>query len=148
MRNTGKGFFSVSATAGPAFNAPLAARGAATGDIDNDGDIDFVICQTDGSSVILRNNGTKNHWLGLSLVGAISNKNAFGAKVVVTDASNRKQYFEVQSGGSYISSNDTRLLVGLGNATSVKSVVITWPNGKTQMLENPAIDRYWTIKEK
>ncbi|HXG91945.1 MAG TPA: CRTAC1 family protein [Blastocatellia bacterium] len=148
MLNTGKGFVNASATAGPAFNAPIAARGCAVGDIDNDGDVDIVIGVMDGSPVVLRNNGTKNHWLGLQLVGTKSNRNGLGARVVVTDATGRKQIFDATSAGSYISSSDPRILVGLGAATAVRSVEVRWPSTRTQLIENLQVDRYHTITER
>jgi hypothetical protein len=147
MRNTGKAFISISPTAGQAFGVPLAARGAAVGDLDNDGQADIVIGVLDSAPVILRNNGTKNHWLGLSLVGAKSNRGAIGARVTVTDAAGRKRIYDVTTGGSYLSSGDPRALIGLGGAAAVRLVEIRWPSGRAQVIENPAIDRYHTIKE-
>jgi hypothetical protein len=146
MRNNGKGFINVSTSAG--LTMQLAARGAAFGDIDNDGDTDVVIAQTDGPPVILRNTGTKNHWLGLSLAGAKGNRQALGARVAVVDSSGSKQIFDVTTAGSYLSSNDPRVLVGLGNRAGVRSVEIRWPDGQTQVVNNPQIDRYVTINEK
>ncbi|MDT7603146.1 MAG: enediyne biosynthesis protein [Acidobacteriota bacterium] len=145
MRNTGKGFVNVSASAG--LTAPLAARGAAFGDLDNDGDTDVVIGQTDGPPVILRNNGTKNHWLGLVLAGAKGNRQALGARVKVTDAAGGRQIFDVSQAGSYLSSNDPRLLVGLSLRDSVRSVEVRWPDGRTQTVNNPPVDKYLTISE-
>lgn len=147
MRNTGKGFVNISATAGQPFTTPLAARGAAFGDLDNDGDTDIVMAVIEGSPVILRNDGTRNHWLGVSLAGAKSNREGLGARVTLTDANNRRQVQEVTRSGSYLSSNDARLIFGLGAATSVKSIEVRWPDGKMQRLNNPAPDRYLTIKE-
>ena len=148
LRNTGKGFANVSATAGQAFLTPLSARGAAFGDIDNDGDTDVVFGQTDGPPLILRNGGSKNHWLGLALVGAKSNRQALGARVTVTDSAGRKQIFDVTTAGSYLSANDPRIIVGLGTATALRSVQVRWPSGKTQNEELLAVDRYYTIKER
>jgi hypothetical protein len=148
MRNTGKGFVNVSATAGAAFNVARAARGAAFGDLNNDGQIDIVIEELNGPPVILRNNGTKNHWLGIRLVGGKSNRDGIGARVTVTDNSGRRQSFDVSTAGSYLSSNDSRIIAGLGAATGVRTVEARWPGGRVETVANPDVDRYVTIKEK
>ena len=146
VRNTGRGFVNVSDSAG--LRQPLAARGAAFGDLDNDGDTDVVLAQTDGPAVVLRNSGAKNHWLGLSLAGARGNRHGLGARVVVTDSAGAKQVFDVTTAGSYLSSNDPRLLVGLGAKTGVRAVEVRWPGGAAQTLNNPQVDRYVTVGEK
>lgn len=148
LRNTGKQFITVSPTAGPVFNAGLAARSAAIGDLNNDGQPDIVIGVLNDWPVVLRNNGTKNHWLGLSLAGTKSNRSAIGARVIVTEAAGRKRIFDVSTAGSYLASNDPRVIVGLGAATSVRSVEIRWPSKQVQVIDNPAIDRYHTIIER
>jgi enediyne biosynthesis protein E4 len=147
MRNTGKGFVNVSATAGQPFSKPLAARGAAFGDLDNDGDTDIVVGVVDGSPAVLRNEGTRNHWLGVSLAGAKGNRQGLGAHITVTDASGRKLSQEVTRAGSYLSSNDPRLIFGLGATTSIKTVEVRWPGGRTQRIMNPPPDRYLIINE-
>lgn len=148
MRNTPKGFQNVSFSAGEAFTKDLSARGLAVGDLDNDGDTDIVIAQTDGAPLILKNNGTRNHWLGLDLRGEKSAPNGEGARVIVTPANDKKQIFDVSPAGSYLSSNDSRLIAGLGEIPSVKSIEIRWSSGKVQKVENPQINRYHLIKEK
>ena len=148
MRNTGKGFVNVSATAGAAFNVPIAARGAAFGDLNNDGQIDIVIGELNGAPIILRNNGTKNHWLGIRLVGSKSDRDGIGGHVTVTDNSGRRQSFDVSTAGSYLSSNDSRIIAGLGAVAGVRNVEVRWPSGRTQMLANPQVDGYVTIKER
>src|ERR1044071_8576155 len=147
MRNTGKGFVNVSLTAGQAFTNPVAARGAAFGDLDNDGDTDIVIGVVEGSPVILRNDATRNHWLGVSLTGAKSNRDNLGARIVVVDGNGRQLVQEVTKAGSYLSSNDSRVIFGIGAVANVKSVEIRWPGGRTQKIMNPGIDRYLTINE-
>ncbi|MFN2597019.1 MAG: CRTAC1 family protein [Pyrinomonadaceae bacterium] len=142
----GASFVDVSANAGAPFQLPLAARGAAIGDLDNDGYPDIVVAQTDGTALVLHNNGTRNHWLGLSLTGTRSSRPATGARVVVTDSNNRKQSFDVSSAGSYLSSQDPRLIVGLG-AAGVRSIEIRWPSGTKQTITNPQIDRYLSVRE-
>jgi hypothetical protein len=147
MRNTGKGFVNITATAGTAFNSPVAARGAAFGDLNNDGHPDAVIAVLDDAPIILRNMGTRNHWLGISLTGSKSNRSAAGARVIVTNLAGQKQIFDANTGGSYLSSNDPRIVVGLGNARGVRSVEVRWPSGRVQTLANPRIDRYIRITE-
>lgn len=147
MRNTGKRFVNVSTSAGPIFSVPLSGRGAAFGDLDNDGDTDIVLVQVDGPPVILRNDGTKNHWLGISLIGAKSNRQGLGARIIVTEGDGRKQTFEVSTASSYLSANDPRVLVGLGKAPNIISVEVRWPSGKKQVISKPEIDRYLILKE-
>lgn len=147
MTNTGKGFVNVSATAGPAFNAPVVARGAAFGDLNNDGQIDAVVSVLDDAPVILRNAGTAHHWIGIALSGTKSNRSGIGARVTVTDATGKKQIFDAGTAGSYLSSNDPRIVVGLGNAKAVRSIEVRWPSGKVQVILAPAIDRYLRVNE-
>jgi hypothetical protein len=147
MRNTGKEFVNISATAGTPFNTPLAARGAAVGDLNNDGQLDVVVAVLDAAPVIIRNNGTANHWLGLTLSGSKSNRGGIGARVTVTSATGQKQIFDASTAGSYLSSSDPRIVVGLGSAKAVKSVEVRWPSGRVQTIANPSIDRYMRINE-
>lgn len=147
MLNNGKGFVNVSATAGPVFNNSIAGRGAAFGDLNNDGQIDVVVGVLDGQPVLLRNNGTKNHWLGLSLVGSKSNRNGIGARITVTDIAGKNQIFDENTAGSYLSSNDPRIVVGLGAASSVRKVEVRWPSGKVQTIADPQVDRYLLVNE-
>lgn len=147
MRNTGKGFVNITATAGTPFNSPVAARGAAFGDLNNDGQLDAVIAVLDDSPLILRNMGTSNHWLGISLTGSKSNRSAAGTRVTVTSLTGQKQIFYAGTSGSYLSSNDPRIVAGLGTARGVRSVEVRWPSGRVQTLANPPIDRYIRITE-
>lgn len=148
MRNTEKGFQNVSLAAGEIFKTDLSSRGLAVGDLNNDGNIDIVVSQTDGTPVILRNNGTKNHWLGIDLRGEKSAPNGEGSRVIVTDANDKKQVFDASNAGSYLSANDSRIIVGLGDASSVKLIEVRWSSGVIQKIENPAIDGYLQIREK
>ena len=97
--------------------------------------------------IILRNNGTANHWLGIKLLGQKSNRAGLGARVIVSSDDGRNQTFEVSAAGSYLSSNDPRIIAGLGGAKGVKKVEVHWPSGTVQTIANPAIDRYLTITE-
>jgi enediyne biosynthesis protein E4 len=147
MLNTGKGFVNVSATAGTAFLNSYIGRGAAFGDLNNDGQIDVVMSTLDGAPVLLRNNGTKNHWLGLSLVGSKSNRSGIGARITVTDSGGKKQILDANTSGSYLSSNDPRIVVGLGSASTVRTVEVKWPSGTVQTISEPQLDRYLVVSE-
>ena len=151
MLNTGKGFVNVSASAGPVFANALTGRGAAFGDLNNDGLVDVVIATLDGPPVVLRNEGakkgTQNHWLGLSLVGSKSNRGGIGARVTVTDSAGRKQTFDANTSGSYLASNDPRIVVGLGASASVRKIEVSWPSGVVQVVNDPPVDRYVVINE-
>lgn len=147
-RNLGKTFTNVSATAGPVFNVGLAARGAAFGDLNNDGQIDVVIGLVDGPPLILKNNGTKNHWLGIKLRGERSNRDGLGARVTVTDSRGQRQIYDVSTAGSYLSTNDPRIIAGLGTSMEVRTLEIRWPSGRTQLISTPPIDRYINVDER
>ena len=147
LRNIGAGFVNVSPTAGAAFAQPLAARGAAFGDLDNDGDTDVVIGVLNAAPVLLRNEGAKNHWLGVSLLGDKSNRQGLGARLTVTESDGRKQIFDVSGAGSYLASNDPRVLIGLGAEGTVVEIAIRWPGGRVQKILKPNIDRYLMVKE-
>lgn len=147
MRNTGKSFVNVSNTAGTPFTTPIAARGAAFGDLNNDGQIDIVVNVLNDSPLVLRNQGTDNNWIGVSLVGKKSNRAGLGSRVVITDETERRQIFDVTTSGSYLSANDPRIIAGLGKTTAVKSIEVRWPTGKIQTLNNPKLKQYLVIRE-
>jgi hypothetical protein len=126
----------------------IPARGAAFGDLFNDGKIDVVVNCIDHTPVLLRNvNADTNHWVGLALIGGPkSPRDAIGATVYLTSGGIR-QRGDVMSGGSYMSSNDQRLHFGLGQVTKVDKVEIHWPDGKQETLTLPKVDRYFAIEE-
>ncbi len=140
-------FVDVSDSVGTAVTIPQASRGAAFGDLDNDGRIDVVVENIDGLPMVLHNEGTNsNHWVTLELIGTRSNRLALGAKVRVV-AGAVSQVDEVRSGGSYLSQNDLRQHFGLGSANKVDDVEIRWPSGGTQVLHNLGADRFYIVKE-
>ena len=145
-RNRGRGRFGLVADAGPFFATGHAARGAAFGDLDNDGDIDVVINRMDGLPAILMNESPPAHWIRLALVGTGSNRSAIGTAVAV-HAGGRVLYRQVKGGGSYASANDPRLLVGLGGAERVDRIEIRWPSGRTTTLTDPALGRTHRVVE-
>jgi enediyne biosynthesis protein E4 len=134
--------------AGSALEVPRAGRGAAFGDIDNDGDIDVVVANVgEGCSVFRNNGGNRNHWLGLRLTGSRSNRDGIGARIEITSASGQKQFYTVSTAGSYISASDRRVIAGLGADTFAKRVVIKWPSGVIQNLSNVKADRMMDVRE-
>ena len=149
FRNLHNGKFElVPPVKGTGLAALLTARGAAFGDLFNDGKIDVVINQLNNTPVLLRNvSADHNHWVGLKLVGgAKSPRDAVGAAVYLK-AGGIRQRADVISGGSYASSNDFRLHFGLGGSSRIDGVEIHWPNGRVQLLDLPAVDCFFTITE-
>jgi len=147
LRNIAGKFEDVSEQGGPSFQTLQAARGAAFGDLDNDGQIDVVVSCLDGKPMILRNHGNANHWLTVNTVGNVSNRDGIGARVHLLSEHGLSQYATVSTAGSYLSDSDKRVHFGLGTEHSVRFVEITWPSGIVQKVENPPIDRILTIHE-
>jgi enediyne biosynthesis protein E4 len=148
LRNHGNGTFQdVSEQAGPAIMLPEAARGAAFGDVDNDGKIDVVVENIDGKPMILRNTThNDNHWLTLRLVGKRSNRLGIGAKVKL-GAGGTMQIGEVRSGGSYLSQNDLRLHFGLGSAPKADTLEVRWPSGEVDKYVDIKADDFYVVTE-
>ena len=123
-------------------------RGAAFGDLFNDGKIDVVINNMDGTPVLLRNvNPDHHHWVELKLIGGPkSPRDAVGATVYLT-AAGMRQRGDVLSGGSYLSTNDMRVHFGLGDAIDARTAEIHWPSGARETIKLPAVDRIYTITE-
>ena len=144
----GTKFVEVPAATGSGLADIIPARGAAFGDLFNDGHIDVVVNNIDSHPTLLRNVvKNNNHWISLKLVGgAGSSRDAIGAKVFVTTGQVR-QRADVFSGGSYSSSSDLRVHFGLGSASDVDKLEIRWPSGKVEMLNKPPIDRILTVVE-
>jgi hypothetical protein len=144
----GTKFEEVPPATGSGLATLVSARGAAFGDLFNDGKIDVVVNVIDGTPLLLRNVvKTSNHWLGIELVGGSkSPRDAIGAKVFVT-AGGIRQRGDVFSGGSYASSSDPRLHFGLGQSTKVDKIEIHWPSGLKEEVRVPSVDRIFTIVE-
>ena len=144
----GKKFEEMPAVIGTGLAEVIPGRGAAFGDLFNDGKIDVVINNIDHVPALMRNvNPDRHHWVGLKLVGGPkSPRDAVGTAVYLTSGGIR-QRMDVMSGGSYESSNDQRLHFGLGDAGTVEAVEVHWPSGLVQPVTLPSVDRFFVIEE-
>src|SRR6266851_4315628 len=149
FRNRGNGTFEdVSARAGPTLGVADVSRGAAFGDVDNDGDIDVVIGNASGPLRLLLNNvGQRKHWVGLRLVGSDGRRDMLGARVALVRADGLTLWRRARSDGSYASANDPRVLVGLGGSSQPPIVRVVWPDGRTETWTGVAVDRYTTLRQ-
>jgi enediyne biosynthesis protein E4 len=146
-RNENGGFRDVSAESGPAFRIKHVGRGAATGDFDNDGDLDIVVSNCGQKPILMRNDGGHmNRWIAIKARGMRSNYLGVGAKVTVETASG-KQVKEIGAAGSYLSSSDLRLYFGLGRERKVKRLEVIWPSGRRQALTNVAAEQTLVLEE-
>jgi hypothetical protein len=151
LRNQGTGRFSnMTVQGGAYFQVPHRGRGLAVGDLDNDGRPDLVISHLNEPVVLLRNDpqGEKvprHHWLGIELRGR-KNRDVAGAKVVVQAGGRRLTRF-AKGGGSYLSSSDRRIIIGLGGTARVGRVTVVWPWGEEQHWDGLTVDRYWRLVE-
>ena len=149
FHNTRGALRNVSSESGPAFARRFSARGLALGDFDNDGGVDVLISNNDSAPVLLKNNvGEKNHWLGLRLVGKKSNPDAVGARITWQTGNLKRSTMKV-GGGSYLSSHDPRVVLGIGEREKFDWVEIKWPKPSTlvQRLTDVPVDRYIVIVE-
>ncbi len=148
FHNDGRGkFVEVSDQAGDAFQLLEVSRGAAFGDIDNDGDTDVLVTNNNGPARLFLNQvGNRNHWLGLRLIGK-EGRDALGAQVEIVISRNNILWRRARTDGSYLSANDPRVLAGLGAAASVEAVRVHWPDGTIAEWKDPPIDRYTNWKE-
>jgi hypothetical protein len=148
FRNLGDGEFEkVSDSLGPDFMRPIAGRGLATADFDNDGDIDIVTNNSGDYASLLRNDGgNANHWLTVLLIGTKSNRDGIGASLKLT--SEGVAHVEQAKGGmGYMSASDPRIHFGLGKNTRIQSLEITWPSGRVDHLSNVPVDEFIAIQE-
>ncbi len=149
FHSTGRDLKNVSRESGPIFSRPISGRGLALGDFNNDGAVDVLISCNDEAPVLLENNaGRENHWLGLKLVGVKANIDAVGARVTYQAGDLKRSRMKV-GGGSFLSSHDPRVVLGLGPSTKIDVLEIKWPKPSTlvQRLTDLPADRYLTIVE-
>ncbi len=146
--NLGNGKFAdISDEAGTGITTPRSSRGAAVGDLWNDGQISIVVSNMNARPSLLVNRvRSVNHWIAFRTVGTKSNRDGIGARISV-NAGDRTLVDEVRGGGSYASSNDLRVHFGLGAASRVEWVQVRWPSGRVERFDKAAVDSINTLKE-
>jgi hypothetical protein len=149
FQNSGRGtFVDVSPKAGESFQLSEVSRGAAFGDIDNDGDIDVLVTNSNGPARLLLNQlGNRNHWLGLRLIGQKTQRDMLGARIEVVISKQKSIWRRVRTDGSYLSAHDPRVIVGLGGVARAELVRVRWPDGTMEEWINPQVDQYLTLQE-
>ena len=145
--NLGNGFYkNVSAESGKIFELSEVSRGAAFGDIDNDGDIDVLISNNNGPARLLINQvGNRNHWLGLELVSTEGHP-VIGARVALLNGGKKSKWRRTRRDGSYASANDPRIIIGLGDDDSEQDLFVLWPDGRRGSFTGLAVGRYHRIE--
>jgi enediyne biosynthesis protein E4 len=145
-RGPDDGFFEVGAEAGIRTDPPGVGRGAAFADYDGDGDTDVLITRHGGRARLLRNDSKGGHWIGFRVRATSGHPSALGTRIVV-HAGGRSLLREVRVGPSYLSQNDSEVLVGIGDATRVESIEIRWPDGSEEVEKSLAVDRRWRLEQ-
>ena len=149
FHNQGGKFKDVSEQSGPVFAESFSARGVAAGDFNNDGGVDLLVAVNDGAPILLRNNvGKQNHWLGVLLIGTKSNRDAVGARLTYKAGDLTRSRMKV-GGGSFMSSHDPRIVLGIGKRSKLDWLEVQWPQpgGGIERYTNLPIDRYITVVE-
>jgi enediyne biosynthesis protein E4 len=147
LHNLGNGHFEdVSAKAGSAFALSEVGRGLAVGDLDNDGGVDFVVANNNGRLRIFLNKvAAARPWVGLRVL--TGKRDAYGARVELRRKGARTLWRRVHSDGSYLSASDPRVVIGLGEASDIDSLVVHWPDGKEERFPPPPLRTYTTITQ-
>jgi hypothetical protein len=149
LHNLGNGQYEdVSLKAGDLFQLLEVGRGAAFGDVDNDGDVDVLMVNNNGPVRLLINNvGRQKHWLGLRLVGRETARDMVGTRVVLFKRKDASLWRRARADASYASANDPRVLFGLGDSTEITKVRTFWVDGEVEEWTNLPIDRYTTLRQ-
>ena len=147
FRNNGDGsFVELGKKVGKPFSDPMVGRGAAWGDVENNGKLWLLLTGNTGPARLLKNvTKTDNHWLTLRLIGVKSNRDGIGATVLVRSGGTTRRTM-VRSGSSYLSQSDLRPHFGLGSSTKV-DVEVQWPSGAVSLLRDVAADHIWILRE-
>jgi len=153
FHNEGKRYREVTVEAGPNFELSEVSRGAAFGDVDNDGDIDIAVTNANGPVRLLRNRiGSRNHWLLVRLIGTTTNRDAYGARVALFRKGRPPLWRRVAADGSYLSANDPRVHFGLGTddelrAARLQEILVVWPGGSGETWEVTRPDHILTLRQ-
>lgn len=144
----GARFRDVSAQAGPALALSEVSRGAAFGDVDNDGDVDVLVTNNDGPARLLRNEvGSRHHWLQVRLEGVRDNRQGIGARVGLLRPGRAPVWRRARTDGSYLSASDPRVHFGLGAAMEIERVIVEWPTGMREAWTDVLPDRIVTLRQ-
>jgi hypothetical protein len=148
FRNNHDGTFEdISKASGVFDRPPESRRGAAFGDVYNDGNMDILVLNIgEAPSLLINKPRNSNHRVAFHLIGTKSNRAAIGARVTI-HSSGVMQFNEVRSGGSYLSQNDLRPHFGLGGADKMETVEVSWPSGKTELQRDLSSDFIYTLTE-
>ncbi len=153
FRNLGGAYTEVSGGAGKVFELSEVSRGAAFGDLDNDGDVDIVVSNCNGPARVLINQaGNRNHWLGVRLEGVAATRDGMGAMVAVVRRGRPPLWRRCSTDGSYLSASDLRVYFGLGSGDDVEqapleAILVAWPGGKRERWDVTEIGRVLTLKQ-
>ena len=134
--------------AGPAFQRIDVGRGVAIGDIDNDGAVDVLVTNNNGSVRLLHNDvGARQHWLEVRLVGTKSNRSGIGARVALLRDGAAPRWRRVHTDSSYLSASDVRVHFGLGERSDVRGLVVQWPDGSSETWDNVKPNRVVVLRQ-
>ncbi len=142
------GLREISATAVPALQTPGVGRGAAFGDLDNDGDVDVLISNNNGTARLLLNDArARNHFLTVRLQGVKDNRDGIGALVTVQRKGQPPLQRRAHSDGSYLSASDLRVHFGLGASTEITDIIVQWPSGEKESWPQTTVDKQVTLRQ-